>query len=74
MGKPHTAKGGPPDARLETTGEGWPEQTEEHTSLAAHTVTILEAIRDTNTSLEMQIAAEMSEEGLLRDDNKSLAD
>ncbi|KAJ1168042.1 hypothetical protein NDU88_008425 [Pleurodeles waltl] len=55
MGKP---KGGSPDKRVETTGEGWPEQMEEHTSLAAHTVTILEAIRDTKTSLEMQIAAE----------------
>ncbi|KAJ1113207.1 hypothetical protein NDU88_001462 [Pleurodeles waltl] len=74
MEKPRSVKEGPSKTKVETNGEGRTQQTEKCMALASHTVTILEAIRDTKTSLETQIAAVVSGVGLLRDYHKPLSD
>ncbi|KAJ1156807.1 hypothetical protein NDU88_009524 [Pleurodeles waltl] len=55
MGKPHIVKELPPDTKVMPTGDDQSEKGESNKSQAAHMVTILEAIRDTQTSLETQI-------------------
>ncbi|KAJ1208368.1 hypothetical protein NDU88_003754 [Pleurodeles waltl] len=74
MDTPCEAKWGPLEVKVKATSGGRMERMEERTSLAAHITTILEAIRDTNMSLEPQITAVVSEVCLLRDDHEKLYD
>ncbi|KAJ1176213.1 hypothetical protein NDU88_001496 [Pleurodeles waltl] len=62
----HCEKKEPLDARVEATRDNWPEKTEEHMSLVAHTATILKAIRDAKMSFETYIVAVVSEAELKR--------